>query len=158
MAQEERNRLAEWVLTVRERAPLVRERFGDWLHAVREEPYLLWDTSAVRYATYTVGAVVAALILSTVPGMFVPARPEEAKKTATTADYRVICTRESCGHQFIINRKFGFRKFPMPCAACQKNTGVQARLCTSQTCNRKWVAPVEQNRRWYCPHCGEPFE
>ena len=41
MAQEDPNKLVEWLLAFREHAPVVRRRFLDWLEVVREEPVLL---------------------------------------------------------------------------------------------------------------------
>ena len=85
MAQEDPKRLVEWLQLLRGQIPVIRERAGVWIAAVREEPVLLWETPGVRYAVYTVGVVILLWVASTISGSLVPPPPENAKPVATKA-------------------------------------------------------------------------
>jgi hypothetical protein len=158
MAQEGRNRLAEWLLLIREQVPVVRQRFEDWLSAVREEPVLLWETIAVRYAFYGVGGLLLVWAVSGVTGLLTPPPPARARPAATAADFHVVCRDTVCAKHFVIHREFGFRNFPVVCPACEQQTGARARRCNSQTCRGRWVAPEEIQGAQYCPVCGTRFD
>jgi hypothetical protein len=136
--------------------PELRRGFVEWLEQVREEPRLLWETPAVRYGAYGVCALLALWALTTFIGWVQPpnttVRPE-----ATTADYHIICTGADCGHHFVVNRKFGFRDFPVECPKCKRATGFAARKCNSRDCNGAWVIPVPQDDISKCPRCGTKF-
>ena len=153
MAQEERNRLTEWLLLLRSQAPILRQGVADWLDAVREEPRLAWETAAVRYAVYGASAVVLVLVVTRIPALIGPPAPPSAQAAATTADYHVICSRQECGHHFVVNRKFGFHSFPVDCPKCNQRTGAQALRCS---CGR-WVLPEMRNKALTCPVCGHHF-
>ncbi len=155
MAQEDPNRLVEWLLLVREQAPVVRERFGIWIAEVREEPRLIWESPAFRYATYGLVAVILAWGAMGVADMIAPPAPLSAGPIATTADFHVVCSRELCGQHFVIHKKFGFRKFPVVCPKCQQPSGLKARRCGSQACRGRWVAPEEIGGMLKCPRCGD---
>jgi len=152
MAQEKPNLFSEWLMAARTNAPVIREHFQEWLAAVREEPRLLWETTAVRYMTYIIGGLAIVWGLNYAIYLFTPPPPTGTRPQAVTADYHVICTE--CGHHFMIHRPFGFRGFPVQCPACKKMTGVSARRCTSPTCKGRWVAPVMENGHPTCPICG----
>lgn len=154
MAQERPNRLVEWLAVAREHWPEVRRGISEWTAQVREEPQLIWATPAVRYAVYGTGALLAAWFITFAIGLITPPLPAAAKPQATTADYHVLCTNPACGHHFIINRKFGFRGFPVDCSKCGKNTGAAARQCNSPTCRGKWIVPKESPGQAQCPVCG----
>lgn len=149
MAQEERNRLVEWLHLLRSQLPILRRQAAEWAGEVREEPRLLWETPAVRYVVYVSVGLVLLLVVSRIPGMFGPPLPPNAKAVANTADYHVICTNEDCRHHFVINRKFGFRGFPVECPQCKRRTGEQAIRCA---CGR-WVVPQTRDGASYCPEC-----
>ena len=157
MAQEKPNPLGEWLNLARRNAPIAREHFNEWLGAVREEPRLLWETSAVRYSTYGLGGLLIAWLAIYLLGLFVPPPPPGARAQATTADFHVICSRPECGHHFQIHRPFGFHNFPVECPACKQTTGVKALLCTSPTCVNRWVVPVEKEGRPFCSRCAAPL-
>ena len=150
MAQEEHNRLAEWLHLLRTQVPVLRRQAAEWAGDVREEPRLLWETPAVRYATYITAGLVLLLVVSRIPQMFGPPLPPNAKAIANTADYYVLCTNPDCGNHFVINREFGFDDFPVRCPKCGQNTGRQAIHCT---CGR-WVVPVTRDGQPHCPVCN----
>lgn len=158
MAQEDPNKLVEWLLAFREHAPAVRQRFLDWFEAVREEPVLLWHTPAIRYGTYGVGGLILVWVVTGLVAMLVPPPPSNARPTATTADFHVICSDADCGHHFVIHREFGFRGFPVACPACDRRSGMKARPCHSATCQGRWIVPEKQGDRTRCPVCGEWFD
>ncbi len=158
MAQEKPNRLAEWLLMIREQTPVLRRRFEDWADAVRERPALIWETAAVRYGVYATGGLMLVWVVSWIPALFAPQRPGDARPTATTADFHVVCVNLDCEHHFVIHRKFGFRKFPVVCPTCEKKTGAQARRCNSRVCRGRWVVPEAIDGVSTCAHCGSRFE
>ena len=154
MAQERPSRLAEWLMLVRKQMPVVREHFAAWVEAVREEPRLAWETSAVRYAVYALAGVVLVWLATSMTGWLAPPPPPSARPTATTADFHVVCSDPNCGYHFVIHRKFGFRDFPVECPQCKRGTGVSARRCNSPSCNGRWAAPSQAEKGLQCPHCG----
>ncbi len=158
MAQERPNPLIEWLMILRKQAPILRERIGDWIEQVREEPALIWATPAVRYVAYGLGAMVIVWVATGIAGAITPPPPASARPTATTADFHVVCSDPQCGHHFVIHREFGFHRFPVQCPRCERTTGVSARRCSSPTCQGRWVAPVEDEGGPKCPICGTMFE
>jgi len=153
MAQENPNRLAEWVELARAQVPVLRKRLEEWLAAVREEPAVLWEATAVRYTVYGLGAVMLAWLALWLARGLAPPPPASAKPEATTADFHVVCVNQKCGHHFVINRAFGFHKFPVECPACRGKTGMEGRRCFSSTCQGRWIAPQEKDGGLYCPVC-----
>lgn len=158
MAQEKPNRLAEWVLIVRRGAPLLRERLDDWLEAVREEPRLLYQTSAARYAGYALIGTVLLWGVTRIPAMIVPPPSPDAQARANSADFHVVCSGESCAYHFVIHKEFGFRRFPVPCPACGGETGRRARRCNAARCRGRWVAPTISDGTLACPRCRSHFD
>lgn len=158
MAQEKPNRMAEWVILLRQQLPVWRDRAVRWFDAVRDEPILFWQTPTVRYGVYAVGGAISAWLLVTTAAMFLPAPPAGAKPEAVKADYHVVCTVPDCGAHFVIHRKFGFRRFPVECPGCHRESGARAIRCYSSTCQGRWVSPIEQDNVQACPHCGKPVE
>lgn len=158
MAQEDPNRLAEWLLAFREHAPVIRRRFLDWLEVVREEPVLLWHTPVIRYATYGAGGLMLVWMATGLVAMIVPPPPASARPTATTADFHVICNDADCGRHFVIHREFGFRGFPVACPKCDRPSGMKARPCNSASCQGRWIVPEQQDDRVRCPVCGDRFD
>jgi len=158
MAQEDHNRLAEWVVLLREQVPVVRRRLAAWAEACREEPRLIWQTSAVRYATYCLAGLIVLWSVLGVADIIAPAPLASAKPEAITADFHVVCSNPVCGHHFVVRRKFGFKGFPVQCPKCEQKTGEQARRCSSGTCQGRWVVPLRTDRGLVCPRCGEPFD
>jgi hypothetical protein len=114
----------------------------------------MWETSAIRYATYSVGAILAVWLVTFVVGFLTPPPPAGAKAVATTADYHVICYDSACAYHFVIQRTFGFHDFPVECPKCKKQTGVAARRCNSAACQGRWVAPIEVDGAKKCPICS----
>ncbi|MHC4696437.1 MAG: hypothetical protein ACYTFA_06830 [Planctomycetota bacterium] len=155
MAQEDPNRLAEWLLLFRKQAPIVRRHFDDWVEEVREEPRLIWETPAVRYAIYGLVAVALAWGALRVANSIAPQPPPDAQRQAATADFHVVCSNQRCGHHFLIHKKFGFRKFPLVCPKCKQESGHRARRCNSPTCRGRWVAPERVGGMLKCPRCGD---
>jgi len=158
MAQENRNRLAEWLVLLRQQAPVVRRQFSGWLESVREEPALFWQTVAVRYVAYGLAGLALVWAVSAFSRMIVPPPHASAKPAATTADFHVVCSNRQCLHHYVIHRKFGFRGFPVRCPRCEQKTGMQARRCNSPICQGRWVPAQERDGRTYCPECNQPIE
>lgn len=158
MPQEKPNRLVEWWLLLKRQTPVLRQHAADWLAAVREEPWLIWHTPAIRYATYGLCGLALVWIVTGAVGMLTPPPPPGAQPRATTADFHVVCTNPSCGEHFVINRKFGFKAFPVKCIKCEQNTGYAARMCNSPTCKGRWVVPYRDNGVLKCRECGHVFE
>ena len=158
MAQERPNRLAEWLLLIRRQMPIVREHFAAWLEALREEPRLIWETSAVRYTVYGLAGVMLIWLATTLSGWLTPPLPPSARAAATTADFHVVCSDSRCAHHFVIHRKFGFDDFPVKCPQCQRQSGVSARRCNSAACGGRWIAPMRTDQGLQCPVCGAKLE
>lgn len=158
MAQETPNRLGEWLTILRRQIPVVKGQLAEWTAEVRAEPRLIWETLAVRYATYGICGLMLAWGATGLIGMFAPPPPPDARAQADTADFHVICGDPSCGRHFVIHREFGFDDFPVECPQCRKRTGVAARRCSSPSCNGRWIAPRESAGHWQCPVCGQPLE
>lgn len=152
MAQEDRNRLIEWLDILRDRVPFMRERVADWVADAREEPALVWETPAVRYTVYALGGLMLLWVASGVAGSIAP-MPTNAVPQATTADFHVVCSDNWCSQHFVVNRSFGFNQFPIPCAKCGMQTGVRSLRCYSNTCGGRWVAPLKTDEGLRCARC-----
>jgi len=118
---------------------------------------LVWQTPAIRYATYAVGGIILVSVFGWFAGLLAPPPPAGARAEATTADFHVVCTNPSCGIHFAVRRPFGFDDFPVRCPKCKQETGFPARRCVSKTCNGKWVVPEKVDGVLRCPICGTPF-
>lgn len=158
MAQEDPKPWDEWLQAARAQVPFIKERFDKWVAAVREEPMLVWHTPGIRYAAYGVGGLLALWVTTGLLGMLTPPPPPDAREAAKTADFHVVCSDERCEYHFVINRPFGFRKFPVVCPKCQQRTGAQARRCNSEMCLGRWTAPQKVDGTLRCPRCGRVFE
>jgi len=141
MAQEKPSKLVEWYLALREHAPTLQQGLADWFEAVRNEPVLLWETPAVRYAVYGIGGIVLATCVSLAVSFMTPPPPTGAQEAATSADFHVICANHNCGKHFVIRRAFGFDDFPVPCPYCGRDEGRRAVPCTADDCTRRWILP-----------------
>ncbi len=158
MAQEDPNRLSEWLLLARRQIPVLRQRLDDWLRAVREEPSLIWQTPAVRYGAYGLTGLILLGVAVRFTRALAPPTPEGVRAAATSADFHVVCADAECSKHFVIHRPFGFDDFPVRCPSCGKNSGIMARPCNSSTCKGRWVAPIKVDRVLKCPLCGGRFE
>lgn len=158
MAQEKPSRLLELVHLLRKQGPLARQHAVELLAAVQENPRLIWEVAAVRYATYLVAGLILAWGVSAIAHSFAPPLPPGAKTLATTADFHVICSRPECGEHFVIHRPFGFHDFPVPCPKCKQTSGQPARRCSSEKCNGRWVLPAKSDAGSVCPICGRRFD
>lgn len=145
-------RLGYYLDAFRAWLPTVKLRFLAWLEACREQPILIWHTSAVRYSVYGIVGLIAILTIRGIANSFVP--PVLVER-AETADIQVLCSDPNCGKLFVINREFDFDDFPVKCPACQKETGVRALRCASPTCGGILVAPQKSadGRKLVCPRC-----
>ena len=157
MTQDNPNRLAEWLLILRARMPVARAHLAGWVAEVRAQPILLWETPAIRYTTYGLGVIVFAYLLSFLAGSISPPLPKDSRPQATQADFHVVCANESCGHHWVLRRKFGFDDFPVKCPRCEQGTGVMALKCNSDRCRGRWVAPKWVYETPYCSICGQPI-
>ncbi len=154
MPVPQRSRLVEWFVLVKDEwLPSQRARLVAWGEAVREEPYLICQTPAIRYGVYGLGSLLAVWVLVWTVSLLEPAPVKNARPRATTAAYDVVCTDPTCGHHFMINRKFGFKKFPVECSKCRQRTGQRARRCSSPACSGGFVAPTEVEDQLRCPEC-----
>jgi hypothetical protein len=158
MAQEKPGPFQEWWEAIRQHAPTLRDQAADAVDRARENPAGLWQIPVVRYGTYGLGVILLIWFASAVASWIAPpASSDKVPERATTADYHVLCTNPECGQHFVINRKFGFHRFPVPCPSCQQKTGEQAWMCNSPSCAGRWVVPIESDGEMICPECGQPF-
>lgn len=157
MAQEDPNRFTEWLWLIRKNWPVAREHFDEWVDAVREEPILLWETKAIRYSVYGMGFIFVIWLAVLGVEMITPPLPDDAKPAAVTADFHVVCRDLECNLHFVIHREMNYKKFPIDCPQCQRNTGEKAWRCNSADCAGRWVAPYKQDGGLYCPECGKEF-
>lgn len=153
MPAEKPSKLSEWINAIREGYPAARIHLAEWIQACRVEPATLWHTPAIRITVYVLAGILAVKLVGWSIDMMAPGGPEPAPR-ATTADIHVVCTNSDCGKHFVINRDFGFDDFPVTCPKCRKQSGSQARKCTSKSCRARWVAPQEDGDRLVCPECG----
>ena len=151
----ERNAWTEFWQAVRERAAAADHGLRQWGAAVREEPALIWQTSAIRYGTYSMGGLFLLLILKAGVGMLQLPEPANVQPRASTALFNVICSNPQCGKHFVIKRKFRFRKFPVDCPTCKVKSGYQALRCTSDQCRGRLVLAAEEDGGLYCSQCGK---
>jgi hypothetical protein len=157
MAQERPNRLAEWLMLLRRNAPIARAQLKDWTSEVRQEPGLLWETPAIRYAAYGVIGVVVSWVVVLFVGFLTPPPPAGARDAAATADFHVVCADPACGYNFVIRREFGFGGFPVMCDRCKQQQGMPGRMCYSALCQGRWVAPLKVDDKQKCPMCHTFF-
>lgn len=157
MAQERPGRIEVWMEIIRQQAPVVRQHVRAWLTECRENPALIWETAAVRYAAYLLCGAILLVATSWLTAALSPL-PQDASKRAATADFHVLCTNSACGRHFVIQRKFGFDRFPVTCPGCGQKSGHRARACHSAACNGRWVLPQVAGRTQKCPACGAGFD
>ena len=113
MAQEKPSRLADWVVAIRHHAPTVQRRAQDWLRACMQEPRLIWEAAAIRYATYLAAGLLLVWLARWTVELLTPPPPPNARPRATTADLHVVCVNHDCNAHFVDNREFGFSDFPV---------------------------------------------
>ena len=157
MPAPERNRWMEWWEITRSRKEAARIGLREWWEAVKAEPELVWQTPAVRYTTFLIGALIAVIAVRTAIDMLQPVDPALMTPLAKTANFDVICSNARCGRHFIIERKFKFRKFPVSCPYCELKTGQRALRCTSKTCRSKLVLTVRVDGQVHCADCRAPL-
>ncbi|NOT00034.1 MAG: hypothetical protein HOP29_05355 [Phycisphaerales bacterium] len=153
MPLPDRNRWSEFRETARERREIARHQFNEWINAAKQEPALIWQTPAVRYAVYIVASVIGILVIRTTIGLIQPS-PKEVVPRATTANFQVICTNQGCWHHFMIERKYRFTGFPVECPTCHQISGQQAMRCDSTTCRGRLVPSTVVDGRIRCVQCG----
>ncbi len=138
MPVDKESRLALWIGAVREWAPTVRPRLVEWWEVIRENPVLIWQTPAVRYSVYGLGLIVAVLVLQWGASLLLPPQMV-GSEPARTAQFHVLCSNPSCGHHFVIERKFKFKDFPVQCPKCHQQTGHRAVRVNTGPDRGKWV-------------------
>lgn len=155
MPPSDDNRLIYWFFLIKDEwLPSQRRRLGEWFTACRAEPSLIWQTPQVRYSVYGLGGLAAVLCVITLVHTITPPPPANARPRATTATFHVVCSEPECDHHFMVERKFSFKKFPLQCPKCQKQTGQSAMRCFSETCKGKYVLPKERDGKRYCSECS----
>jgi hypothetical protein len=154
MPAPNRDRWTEWRQIARERIEVARHGLREWADACREEPVLIWQTPAVRYTVYSIGALVIILILRGAVGLLEP-KGVSHQPRAATANFDVICDNAECQHTFAIQRKFKFRKFPVTCPHCNERTGQRALRCPSESCRGRLARTIKKDDGWYCAECQE---
>ncbi len=157
MAQERPNRLSEWVTLLRQNAPIAWDQFKEWVGEVREQPYLLWESPVIRFSTYGALGLIGTWLVVLLVGILTPPLPPGARDPSATADFHVVCSNPACGYNFVIQREFGFHRFPITCDRCKKETGMPGRRCYSAACEGRWVAPLKVDDKQKCPVCGAFF-
>jgi hypothetical protein len=155
MPRRERSRLTEWLVLLREEwLPAQWAGLVNWFQAVREEPYLAWETPQVRYGFYGLVGVLGLSVLIWALSLLEPPTPREYRTRAETANYPCVCANTDCGHRFMITRKFGFDDYPVACPRCGQQTGQRAVRCHSPSCKGRYVAVVEIDGELRCTECG----
>ncbi len=155
MRPQEPNRWVAWYLLVKEEwLPARRRALREWWSAVRQEPRLAWQTPQVRYGAAILGVILLAVLATSLVDALALPPPANARPQATTANFHVVCSDPECGHHFLIERKFGFSRFPVECPKCHKPSGERAARCHSSTCGGRYVATAEKEEQRYCPRCG----
>jgi hypothetical protein len=139
MPVEKESKIAAWMTALREWTGSARVQLGEWWEAIKEEPALIWQTTAVRYAAYGAGGLVALILFFWVLNLVAYPLPQGAAEPANTANFDVICTTPGCGHHFVIVRKFGFHKFPVTCPKCGNKTAYHAVRSTTGPDAGEWV-------------------
>ncbi len=157
MAEENPNRLVEWLLIAREQAPVLRRQFLEWVENCKAEPYLIWETAVVRYGTYVFSALIVMWGCSFATNMLSTPLPPDAQAIASTGDFPVLCSDADCNQHFVIHRAFGFNDFPVTCPKCEQMSGYSARRCMSSTCGGQWVSPVKTDSASWCTNCQKAF-
>ncbi len=155
MPQEKPNPFSEWLLLLREQAPIWRERFENWLDECKEEPRLFWETPAFRYTTYSIGGIGLLWIVFSAANIIAPPLPVSARPRATTADFHVVCENADCAKHYVVHRELGFNAFPVQCPRCKEETGKKAKQCFSPSCDGCWVPPEQIGGMQKCPNCGD---
>ncbi len=153
MPAPNRNQWVEMWAAAKERRESATEELRQWYDAAKAEPTLIWQTPLVRYAVYGLGAFVVIMVVRTGIVMLQPADSARFQPRATTAHFDVICSNESCGRHFKIERRFKFREFPVDCPYCKMPNGELALRCGSDTCRGRLVITVEEKKAIYCAHC-----
>lgn len=151
------SKLQELIAGLREWLPGVKPRALEWWDTVREEPRLVWTSTAFRCVCLAAGGIMLLLVASTIAGWAEPSATSVHGPAARTANFDVLCSDLNCAHRFVINRKFSFHKFPVKCTKCQQSTGQRGRRCSSATCSGKLAIPVEGELGPICNRCGERF-
>lgn len=156
MPSSKPNRLIEWYLLFKDEwLPAQGQHWREWWSAVKEEPGLAWETPALRYGVYGSVGLALLLMLSSLAAFITPPPPADARPQATTASFHVVCSKTDCRKHFLIERKFGFHKFPVPCPQCQGKTGLRGLRCASEECGGRYVGVREDKDRLVCTQCGE---
>ncbi|MCH7527747.1 MAG: hypothetical protein IID39_09950 [Planctomycetes bacterium] len=155
MPAPDRDRWSEWRELAKARTEAAREDLKEWWEVCYAEPVLFWQTPAVRYTTYGLGAILLLLLLRGTFRMLEPAGGGVPQARAVTANFDVICSNPGCGRHFVIERKFRFRKFPVTCPFCSLETGHRALRCRSQTCRGKLARTVQGDDGWHCARCNQ---
>ena len=151
------SKLNELMAGVREWIPGLKPRFVEWWGTIRSEPRRVWTSTAFRCACLVAGGVVLLLVTSTISRWIEPSAAVVQGRESRTANFDVLCSDASCGHRFVIIRKFGFRGFPVTCIKCNRPTGQRGRRCSSMACAGKLVGIAEGERGPICAACGQPF-
>ncbi|MCP4249103.1 MAG: hypothetical protein GY778_18830 [bacterium] len=154
MPPPRQSRLIAWYLLLKDEwIPAQWRGLSAWGQAAREEPRLIWETPQVRYAVYGIGVLIGVGVLVWLASALGPPQ-KDVQPRAKTADFHVICLDDDCGHHFLINRKFGFDRFPVTCPRCEGQTGHRAQRCHSRACAGRYVAPIESDGEFICASCG----
>lgn len=153
MPAPERNQWLEAWAAAKEWSATIRVNLRLWWEAVKAEPALFWQTALVRYAAYTLGALVCVVTLRTAVAALQPPDTGKFQPRADTALFDAICYNPDCGKHFVIERKFRFHNFPVVCPFCKQKTGQRALRCASKTCRGKLVMTVEEKGVIYCAEC-----
>lgn len=156
MAQEKPNQIREWFAALSKQWPVIHRHASEWIARVRQEPELIRESGALRYAAYIVGGVILLGGAKCASGWLVAPPSADTRPYATTADFHVVCSNPDCGRHFVVVRRFGFSRFPVECPHCKQQTGQQAQRCFSPLCQGKWVIPqLTDSGERRCSICGE---
>lgn len=138
---------------LRERVADLQSDLRRWRADLREDPSLLWRTTAVRvllWLTVGVCALVGVWYLTT--GLLPAGERGEPEQATHLATLYVACTNPFCYTSYITRQPMDFDGWPLACRECGQRTVYRAKLCP--TCHR-WYATVPGAPN-QCPFCAVP--
>jgi len=138
----------------REWLPGAQAQVLETWEAIREEPAQIWNSVAFRCGMLALGGIILIVAARFTTSMLVPNAPDGHRQLSKTANFEVFCSNPSCKHHFLINKPFGYDRFPVKCPKCGKQTGERAVRCDSRTCQGRLVLPRKEGKTLVCSRCG----
>jgi len=148
-----------FVRRISEGIPLLPYRIREFVRKAKENPVEAAKHPAVWGTGGVIGAILVALFIGWLGGLFVPSVEGEAGEGVSSeqALFRVQCINRDCGHGWNITEKADYDNWPIRCPQCRQKTGHRLYRCPNPECN-KWVVPTEgPDGHRICPACKQPI-